>query len=63
MTDPSLAVARYPNLGAPTQVNAKRLLREVHAAEEGLEAGVTSRISWTVLRSSGGKGRACPCDR
>ncbi len=34
--------ASLPTLLAPTrrQVNAKELLREVHAAEEGLEAGV-----------------------
>ena len=26
----------------PTQVNVKELLREVHAAEEGLEAGIVA---------------------
>ncbi len=30
----------WPFLVAPTQVNAKALLREVHAAEEGWDAGV-----------------------
>jgi hypothetical protein len=44
----------------PTQVNAKNLLREVHAAEEGVEAGVMyppledSHHSITTLSLSGG---------
>ncbi len=40
-----------PLFPTPSQINAKGLLREVQAAEEGLEAGVGGRSSRRHIRN------------